>query len=131
MLLDDDVVTYRQAEAGTLSRWFGREEGIEHFFPHLGRNSGAVVADADLDLVTEVLGRGSERWLAVASVRLGFALRGGVEAVGNEVKERPRDLLREQIDLASSRVKGPLQGDIEALLLSPSPVIGEIEALLD
>ena len=28
-------------------------------------------------------------------------------------------------------VKGPLQRDIEALLLGPSPVIGEIEALLD
>ena len=40
-------------------------------------------------------------------------------------------LLREQIDLSSGRVKGSLQGDIEALLLGPSPVVGEIEALLD
>ena len=36
-----------------------------------------------------------------------------------------------QIDLTGGRVKGPLQGDIEALLLGPRPVIGEIEALLD
>ena len=28
-------------------------------------------------------------------------------------------------------IEGPLQGDIEALLLGPRPVIGEIEALLD
>ena len=42
-----------------------------------------------------------------------------------------RDLLREQIDLTGGGVKGPLQRDIEALLLGPRPVIGEIEALLD
>ena len=35
------------------------------------------------------------------------------------------------IDLTGGRVKGPLQSDIEALLLGPRPVIGEIEALLD
>ena len=31
----------------------------------------------------------------------------------------------------SGRIEGPLQGDIEALLFGPRPVIGEIEALLD
>ena len=60
-----------------------------------------------------------------------FALRGRVEAIRDQVEQRPRDLLREQIDLASGRVKGPLQGDSEALLLGPRPVIGEVEALID
>ena len=35
------------------------------------------------------------------------------------------------VDLASVRIKGPLQGDIEALFLGPRSVIGEIEAFLD
>src|ERR1700730_10756265 len=42
--------------------------------------------------------------LIVAAIRLGFALRGCVEAVGDQVEQRPRDLLREQIDLTGSRV---------------------------
>src|SRR6476619_7242198 len=109
----------------------GRKEGIEQLFLRLRRNADAVIADSDFDAVAEVLGRGGKRWLVVASLRLGFALRGGVEAVGNEVEERPRNLLWEQIDLSGGRVKGPFKGDSEALLLSPRPVIGEIEALID
>ena len=47
------------------------------------------------------------------------------------MRQRPRDLLREQIDLTGGRVKIPFQSDIEALLLGARSVIGEIEALLD
>src|SRR5207249_1117818 len=50
--------------------------------------------------------------------------------VRDQVEQHPRDLLREQIDLAGRRVEGPLQGNDEALLLGPRPVIGEIEAFL-
>ena len=35
------------------------------------------------------------------------------------------------VDLTGGRIKGPLQGDVEALLLGAGTVIGEIEALLD
>src|ERR1700745_2752302 len=55
MLLHDDVMSDGQAEAGPLSGGFGREKGIEHLFPHLGRNAGAVVANRDLYAVAEVL----------------------------------------------------------------------------
>ena len=131
MLLDDDVVTNGQAKPSPFTGRLGRKERVEQLLLHLGRNAGAVVANPDFDAVAEVLGRGSKRRLVVASIRLGFALRRRVEAVGDQVEQRPRDLLREQIDLTGGRVKGPLQGDIEALLLGPRPVIGEIEALLD
>src|SRR5262249_16216579 len=43
----------------------------------------------------------------------------------------PGDVLREDISFAGSRIKRPLQRDIEALLLGPRPVPGEIEAFLD
>ncbi len=56
MLLHDDVVAHRQAKPGALARRLGGEERIEHLLLHLGRNAGAVVADADFDVVAEVLG---------------------------------------------------------------------------
>src|SRR5262249_6742247 len=43
----------------------------------------------------------------------------------------PGDVLREDISFAGSRIKRPLQRDIEALFLRPRPVPGEIEAFLD
>ena len=70
MLLDDDVVTDGQAEPSPFTGRFGREERVEQLLPHLGRNTGAVVAYPDFDPVAEVLGRGSKRRLVVASIRL-------------------------------------------------------------
>ena len=95
------------------------------------RDAGAVVADLHLDAVAEVLGRGSERGFIIAPGCFGFTLRRRVEAVGDQVEQQPRNILREEIDLAGGWVKRPLQGDIEALLLRPCPMIGEIEALID
>src|SRR5215212_8989791 len=43
MLLDDNVVTQRETKTRSLAGWFGREERIEHFFPHFRRNAAAVV----------------------------------------------------------------------------------------
>ena len=62
MLLHDDVVSDGQTEARTLTGGFCREEGIEHLFPDLGRNAGAVVANPNFNFVTEVF---------VAAVRVG------------------------------------------------------------
>ena len=131
MLLDDDVVTDRQAKPRPLAGGLGREERIEHLFLYLGRNAGAVVADPDFDAIAEVFGRGSKGGLVVAPIACCFALGRRVEAIGDQIKQSPRDLLREHIDLPGSRIKGFLQRDIEALLLGARPVIGEIEALLD
>src|SRR5215471_19383607 len=63
MLLDDDVVTDGEAEAGPFSCGLRREEGIEHFLFHLGRNARAVVADCYLDTIAQILCRGSQSWL--------------------------------------------------------------------
>jgi hypothetical protein len=68
--------------------------------------------------------------MAIAIVLL-FAFGRRIEAIGDKVQEGPCDLLRVDIDLTSSRIKGPLHIDLEARLLGASTVIGEIEALLD
>src|SRR5262252_6073249 len=49
MLLDNNVVTDREAEPGAFPGGLGREEGIEHLLLHLGWNTSAVIADLDLD----------------------------------------------------------------------------------
>ena len=108
MLLDDDVVTDRQAKSGTLAGGFGREERVEHLLLYLGRNARAVVAYPDFDSVAEILGRSGKRRLVVASICLRFALRRSVKAVGDQVEQRPGDLLREQIYLAGGRIKRSL-----------------------
>src|SRR6478672_8026081 len=103
MLLDDDVVTDGQAQPCPFTGRLGRKEGIEQLLLRLRRDTGAVVAYRDFDAVAETLGRCSQRRLVVASIRLGLTLHCRVEAVGNEVKKRPRNLLREQIDLTGGR----------------------------
>ena len=55
MLLDDDVVTDRKAEASSLSGWLSREEGIEHLFFDLRWNANSIVTDLDLHAVAKVL----------------------------------------------------------------------------
>src|SRR6202040_2888521 len=76
VLLDDDVVTDGQAKPSAFTGGLRRKERAKQLLLHLGRNAGAVVAYPDFDLVTEVLGRRRQRRLVVASIRLGFALRG-------------------------------------------------------
>ena len=130
MLLDDDVVTDRQPQPRTLAGGLGREERIEYLFLHLGRNAGAVVADADLHAVAEATCRGGKgRLETVAGLRLA---RGRcVEAVQDQVQQHPRDVLRENVGLAGGRIERSLEGDIEVLLLGTRAVIGEVEAFLD
>jgi hypothetical protein len=103
MLLDDDVVADREAKTGPFSSRLRCEERVEHLLLHFGRNTGAVVADPDLNTVAEVLGRGSKRRLVVASIRFCFALGRRIEAVGDQVQERPRDVLWEDISFAGGR----------------------------
>src|SRR6202790_3660726 len=57
VLFDDDVVAHRQAKPGTFTRGLGREERVEYFVFDLVRDAGAVIANTDLALVSEILGR--------------------------------------------------------------------------
>jgi hypothetical protein len=56
-LFDDDVVTDRETEAGSFTGRLGREEGIEHLFLDFWQNAGAVVANPNLNFITEVFCR--------------------------------------------------------------------------
>src|SRR5215813_12456179 len=58
MLLDNNVMGHGEAESRPFARWFCGEKGIEHLLSHLGRDTGAVVADTDFHAGAEILGAG-------------------------------------------------------------------------
>src|ERR1700733_675293 len=70
MLLDDDVMADRQAKPSAFAGRFCREERVEHLFLHVGGYAGAIVADADFDTISEVLGRGSKLRLVIGPIGL-------------------------------------------------------------
>src|SRR5260370_408136 len=74
MLFHDDVMAHRKTKPGAFTRRFGREEGIEYLLFYFGRYSSAIVADADLHLVTKILRRGGQRRLEAVT---GFCLAFG------------------------------------------------------
>src|SRR5262245_334475 len=108
MLLNDDVVADGEAKAGPLSCGFRREEGIEHLLLHLRWNTGAVVANPDFHTIAKTPGRGNECWHVIAAIRFRPALDRRIEAVRGQVQKRPSDVLREQVNVACRRIKGPL-----------------------
>src|SRR5262245_20841386 len=65
VLLDDYVVADRQAKAGAFPRRLGREEWLKHLFLHVGRNTGAVIADPNFHTITKAFGRSRESGFVV------------------------------------------------------------------
>src|SRR5581483_761706 len=128
VLFHDDVIAHGEPEPGTLASRLGGEKGIEHLLPDFGRDSRAVVANADLNALAEVLCRGTERRLKTILARL-IALGRGIEPVGNQIEKHPRDLLRIKLDRTGGGIEVALERDIEAGFFRPRTVIGEIEAL--
>ena len=82
-------------------------------------------------LVAQVARRGGQGRL-VGAVRLGLlALLRRVEAVGNQVQQHARDLLREEIGGAGFGIERFCDRHVEARLFGPRAVIGEVQRLLD
>src|SRR5215831_1297648 len=131
MLLDDDVVADREAEASPLPGRFGRKEWLEHLFFHVSRYAGAVVTDPDFHLIAKVSSRGGERRLVVAAIDLRSAFGCSIEAVCNEIKKSPPDVLRENVYPASRRIKGLFELDLKTLCLGPRSMPCKIEAFLN
>src|SRR6185312_6230099 len=105
MLFDDDVVADREPETGALARGFGCKEWIENLVLQIRRDAGAVVADADLNLVAAVSGGGAQGRLIVTTIRPCLTLDCRIEPVGDQVQQNPGDVLREDVGLAGSRIE--------------------------
>src|SRR5436309_3890994 len=81
----DDVVAHGEPKPGAFAGGLGGEERIEHFFLNLWWDADAVVADADLHVLTVATRAGGEFWFE-ASARLGRPFAQGIKAIGNQVK---------------------------------------------
>src|SRR6516164_9099324 len=131
VLLRDDVVADRQAEAGAFAGRLRREERLEQLVSDLRRDAGAVVTYPDFDRIISLTGchgeHGTERPIAISLCPLG----GGVETVAKEVEKDAGDLLGGQLDRLKARRVVALQGDVEALVLGAGAVIGEVERVFD
>src|SRR4051812_28940553 len=77
--LNDDVMSHRQAEPRSFSGRLGGEEGIEHLFPHVSRDAGAVIANPDFDRLAEIPSGRAEYWLEDTFAVLGLAPGCGIE----------------------------------------------------
>jgi len=76
MLLDDDVMADRQAEACALACRFRCEKRIEHSLPDLRRNPAAIVANLDLNAVARIFRRRRQGGLVAISTILHLRLVG-------------------------------------------------------
>src|SRR5215469_4561585 len=131
MLLDDDVVADGEAKSCALTGRFGCEERLEHLFFHFWRDTGAVVADSDFHTIAKVLGRGRESRLVVATVSLCYASGRSVEAIYNQIKKGPPNVLRENICPTGGRIKGLFELHLKTLRLGARSVPCEIKAFLN
>ena len=109
---------------------FGCEERIEYFLFDVLRDAGPVIANTDLDLVSEVRGRSGKHWLE-GVIGFRFSFRRGVESVRYQIEQDSRDLLRIDISHADGWVEIALQGDTEARFFRSGTVISEVQALID
>ena len=131
MLLNNDIVADGEAKAGAFSRRLSCEERLEHFFFHLRRHTGAIVADSDFHTISKVFGPGRKRRLVVAIISLCSAPGRSIEAVCNQIKKSPPDVLRENIYPTGRRIKELLELDLKTLRLGPGSVPRKIEAFLN
>src|SRR5215831_1522833 len=131
MLLDDNVVTDRQAKAGALSRRLSREERLEHLFFHVRRDADSVIADTDFHTIAKVFSRSRESRFVVVTAALRSSLIRSIEAVCNQIEKSTPDILRENVNPTSRRIKRLLKLNFETLSLGPSSMPCEIEAFLD
>jgi hypothetical protein len=83
MLLDNNIVTDREAKSGALAGWLGREEGIEHFFLYFRQNANTIVPNPDLHAVTEAFGRSPNGRLEPVTAQ---SLGSRVEAVRDQIQ---------------------------------------------
>ena len=131
VLFHDDIVTDRKTKARAFSRGLSREERFEHLFFHIRRDAGAVVTDTDFHTIAKVFGRSSEGRLVVATISLCSAPGRSIEAVCNQIKKSPPDVLRENVCPTGRRIKGLLELDLKTLRLGPRSVPCEINAFLN
>ena len=97
MLLGHDVVADRKAETCPLASRLGREERLKELVPDLGWNTHPIIARSDFDRVAQVPRRHPQGRLEFRVASLSLALRGGIEAVAEQVQTDAGDVLGNEV----------------------------------
>ena len=121
-----DVIADRQAETGSFAGRLRREKRLKELVLDVGRNADAVVANADFNSLSEISRRDAQGWLEVRVASLPLAFGAGIEAIAEQVQTHPSNVLGDNFDRGQPGSVILFQRDIEALILSPAPVIGEV-----
>src|SRR5262249_31589975 len=121
----------RQAEAGALAGWLGREEWLKELVSQFRRDADAVVADADFNGVAEILRRYLQSGLELGVAPLPLALGGGIEAIAEQIEADAGDVLGGKFDRSNCVGKISLQRDVEARILGAATMICEVKSFLD
>src|SRR3974390_2057904 len=104
MLLHNDVVTDGEAKPGSFSGWLCCEERVEYLFFYFRLDTRAVIPNPDFHTIAKASCRGHQsRFIAIA-ISLGPTLFFRIKTVRDQVEQHPRELLREDVDLASGRI---------------------------
>src|SRR5262245_55683365 len=130
VLLGYDLIADRQAKPRALASRLGREERLEQFVPVFRRNADTIVTNPNLDAFAKVARRDLKD-RAETAIAPKATLAGGIEAIAYQVKKHASQFLRHRLNGCEIAVQLALQRYVEALILSPSTVIGEVQRLLD
>src|SRR4051794_5951643 len=123
MLFHDDVVAHRQPKPGAFAGRLGREERIEYFFLNLWWDTDAVVTDADFDVVAIPACAGDEFGFEAGAASLGRPFAHGIKAIGYQVEQHPRDLLRKYLYGAGVGIEIAAKLNIEHRFLGAGAMI--------
>src|SRR5262249_14971843 len=105
MLLHNDIVTDGEPEPGSFSGRLRCEERVEHFFFYFRWNTRAVIPNADFHAIAKASCRGNQGGFIATAISFGSAFSRCIKAIGDQIKQRPRDVLWEDIGVASSRIQ--------------------------
>src|SRR5262247_3956972 len=105
MLLHNDVVTDGEPESGSFSGRLRCEERVEYLFFDFRWNTRAVIPNPDFHTIAKASRRGHQGWFIAIANSSGFAFCCRIKTVRDQVQKHPRDVLRRDVGLASSRIK--------------------------
>src|SRR5262249_39545132 len=124
-------VADREAETRAFAGRLRGEEWLKKLVFDLRWNANAVVADVDFNRIAQIACRYFQGRLELGVAPLLLAFGSSVEAIAEQVETDAGDILRVDFDWSDGLGEFFFQRDVEARILRPATVIGEVQRLLD
>src|SRR5215467_1804320 len=131
MLLGHNVVADRKSEARPIAGRLGGEEWLKQLVFDFRWNANAVIADVDFNGIAQIPCRHLQGRLELWVAPLLLAFGSCIEAIAEKVETDAGDVLGDEFDRSYGLGEISFQRDVEARILRPATVIGEVQCLLD